>query len=260
MPSPAPGDGVIAGLGGCASRRASRGPWRRRSSRGRACGPGRWPVPPPRRARGPWRWPGGPGTGGDVLERFGELAAGASGAGWSAGTRFLPVLGSFPGRPSGPPGSGSGRSSGQGKVPAVRRGVSPLDGRGCLPAGGRRAWGSLIVTTCAGDSTASDPHPPSEGGPLPAQCVDPLWWCIGPRGARTEVQPQASVRPHPCVGGSGARRRGGQAAPTMPRRSAARPGRPGAGGQQRHPLVRLLAHPAAHDDQVRPQPASRTSR
>jgi hypothetical protein len=58
-----------------------------------------------------------------VFERFGALAAGASGAGWSAGTQVPSRTGFVPLETFWSPGSGSGRRSGQGKFPAVRRGV-----------------------------------------------------------------------------------------------------------------------------------------
>ena len=62
--------------------------------------------------------------------------------------RFLPVLGSFPGGPSGPRAAAPVRRPGQGEVPADRRGVWPLDGQGIPPGWRATGWGSLIVTTC----------------------------------------------------------------------------------------------------------------
>ena len=128
-------------------------------------------------------------------------------------------------------------------------------GRGCLPAGGRRAGALSIVTTCAGDSTASDPHPRLRRGvPRPRSAGSPSV-PHRPRRARAEVRGTiASLRSHPLRQRLGARRRPARR-PTMPASfSSSRGDDRGAGGQQRHPLVGLLAHPAADDDQVRPEP------
>src|ERR687893_1660458 len=105
----------------------------------------------------------------------------------------------------------------------------------------RRGRGSSIVTTCFRWSTVSQGR------------VPPTW------GEDPRSKGVLTLRGGPAAGGGAPRRSladallGGEGrADDAGVVEQLRRDDGGAGRQQRHPLVRLLAHPAADDDQVRP--------